>query len=279
MKKNDNMKSGGRKGAKLTWVLVVVAAVLVIVLGVMLCLLKQAPEDVPETLPPTEPPTQAPTDEPTELPTEPDETEPPVMLEHLAVFYEQNQDTAGWLKINDTVVDYLVMHAPEEFDKYLRTDFYGNRVTSGMLFVDEACSFDPESDNLIIHGHNMSNGSMFHDLLKYKDKKFWEEHPEIQFSTLYEERTYEVLAAFYDKIYMATDDVFKFYQFIDAEDEAHYDEAIAYFKDKAEYDTGVTAEYGDKLLTLVTCSYHTGYGRFVVVAREVTDDAVQTSAE
>ena len=88
---------------------------------------------------------------------------------------------------------------------------------------------------------------------------------------MYEEKTYEIIAAFYDRVYYKYEDCFKFYQFIDAEDEAHFQEAIDYFKKTALYDTGVTAEYGDKLITLVTCAYHVDNGRFVVVAKDVTD--------
>ena len=40
-------------------------------------------------------------------------------------------------------------------------------------------------------------------------------------------------------------------------------------EESALYDTGVTAQYGDELLTLSTCSYHVTNGRFVVVARRI----------
>jgi sortase B len=110
---------------------------------------------------------------------------------------------------------------------------------------------------------------MFRTLMSYEDEKFWKDHPQIQFSTLYENRTYEVLAAFYDRVYYKHEDVFKFYQFVNAETEENYKEAINYYKAHSLYDTGVTAEYGDRLLTLVTCAYHEEFGRFVVVARQL----------
>lgn len=77
-----------------------------------------------------------------------------------------------------------------------------------------------------------------------------------------------MLAAFYDRVYYKTENCFKFYQFIDAADEVEFDNAVAKFRSKALYDTGVTASYGDRLITLVTCAYHTENGRFVVVARK-----------
>lgn len=213
--------------------------------------------------------------EPTE--TEPEETEP-VMLEHMAELYAQNPDIAGWLTIEGTVIDYPVMHTPDDYDKYLYADFNGKFDVNGMLIAKDGASLDPktESDNITISGHNMLSGSMFGTLAKYKDEAYWKEHPVIKFSTLYEEREYEVIAVFYDRIYKKTDVCFKYYQFIDAETEEEYQEAIDYYMENALYDTGLTAEFGDRLLTLNTCAYHVKNGRFVVVAREITEPEEQT---
>jgi sortase B len=207
--------------------------------------------------------------ETTVAPTE--ETNPLVIMDFFIEKLNENPDITGWVTIEGTKLDYPVMYTPSEPDKYLHADFNGNWSIGGVPYLEEGCSLSPESDNLIIYGHNMANGTMFHTLMSYDQKHFWEAHPTIRFSTLYEERTYEIIAAFYDRVYYKYEDCFKFYQFIDAEDEAHFQEAIDYFKKTALYDTGVTAEYGDKLITLVTCAYHVDNGRFVVVAKDVTD--------
>ncbi len=193
------------------------------------------------------------------------------ILPQLEAYYEKNQELAGWITIEGTELDYPFMYTPEDPQNFVPVDLDGNYSSSGTIFVDANCSLNPESDNLILHGHNMRDGSMFRTLLSYQDESFWEEHPVIRFSTLYEEREYEVLAVFYDRVYYADEDCFKFYQFIDAENEAEYNEAIAYYQENTLYDTGVTAQYGDRLITLSTCSYHEANGRFVVVARECTE--------
>ena len=180
--------------------------------------------------------------------------------------YEQNPDLFGWVCIEDTVLDYPVMHTPDDPEKYLRLSFEGETSTAGTPFMDAKCGID--SDNYIIYGHNMKNGTMFREILQYANKSYWQEHPMIRFDTLYEQGEYEVLAAFYDRVYYADENCFKFYRFIKAADKADYDNAIQNYKEKSLYDTGVTAEYGDKLITLVTCSYHEEHGRFVVVARQ-----------
>lgn len=209
--------------------------------------------------------------DPTETTAALEVTGPKVMLENMAALYEQNPDTAGYIKIADTKLDYPVMYTPDDEEKYLYLSFEGKRHLSGLPFIDKDCSLDPRSDNLIIYGHNMANGTAFRTLMSYEQKNFWEEHPTFTYSTLYEEKTYEIFAVFYDRVYYKYEDHFRFYRFVDAADEEEFNEAITYFKEKSVYDTGITAEYGDKLITLVTCAYHVDNGRFVVVGREVTD--------
>lgn len=264
-----------KKSKRILWgvigVLTVILAILLVCAG---CLSmsggESAPSDPPATQNSDQPQTTAPSQTESQ-PTVPENTEP-VMLERLTEWYEKNDALVGWLKIDGTVIDYPVIHTPEDPDEYLRKNIEGKFSMEGTLFVEGNCSMDPESDNIIIYGHNMKRGTMFHDLMNYKKKSYWEERPLISYSTLYEERTYEIVAAFYDRVYYTHEKVFKFYQFIDYETEEEFDRAIVYYKEKSEYDTGVEPVFGDKLLTLVTCSYHEDNGRFVVVAREVTED-------
>lgn len=216
------------------------------------------------TVPPTTQATIPPTTQATEAPTEPTEPEPEILPQYQELS-QQNPDLWGWLTIPDTKIDYPVMYTPQEPEKYLYADFSGSYSYSGTPFLDEFCT--PESDNLLIYAHNMNNGTMFRPLLKYDSVTYCRSHPVIQLNTLYEEREYEVMAAFYDRVYYAREDAFKFYKFIDAADEAEFDDTIATLKEKSLYDTGITAEYGDQLVMLVTCSSHTANGRFVLVGR------------
>ena len=193
-------------------------------------------------------------------------TEPREILPRFQELYEKNPDLAGWLTVPGTKIDYPVMYSPDEPERYLHANFEVGYSFAGLPFIDAACNV--ESGNRIIYAHNMLDGSMFRTLLKYQQKDFWQRNPVISFSTLYEEQEYEVVAAFYDKVYKKTDTNFKFYQFYDTSDQKHFDEAMAYYKKHALYDTGVTAQCGDLFLTLVTCAYQTENGRFVVVARQ-----------
>lgn len=261
----------GRKNSPVSRILLVVALVSALIFGVtvfsalrnQIALKRMAAETARETTPIS---TSAPaeTTVPTQATVPP--TEPREVLPRLQEQYEKNPDLAGWLTIPGTRIDYPVMYSPDEPERYLHANFEVSYSFAGLPFIDAAC--DPESGNRIIYAHNMLDGSMFRTLLKYQQKDFWQRNPVISFNTLYEEQEYEVVAAFYDKVYKKTDTNFKFYQFYDTSDQSRFDEAMAYYREHALYDTGVTAQCGDLFLTLVTCAYQTENGRFVVVARK-----------
>lgn len=182
-----------------------------------------------------------------------------------AKLHGMNEDCAAWLQIPDSPMDYPVMHTPEDQQYYIRRDFYGRNSVSGTPFMGDRC--DVDSDSIIVYGHNMKNGTMFGSLDLYDDKAYWEEHPVIHFATLEEDREYEVVAAFRTRIYLDDEPGFRYYQYVGDLDEALFDEFMAQVNRVKIYDTGVDVAYGDKLLILSTCSYHTDEGRYVVVGR------------
>ena len=108
---------------------------------------------------------------------------------------------------------------------------------------------------------------MFGALENYKSKDFYEEHKTIRFDTLTKRDEYEIIAVFKTVAYSSAG--FRYYDFVDTEDENAFNAYIAKCKELALYDTGVTAEYGDRLITLSTCEYSAQNGRLVVVAKKV----------
>lgn len=183
------------------------------------------------------------------------------------VLKERNPDFFGWLSIEETKLDYPVMHTPEDGEYYLRRDFEGNHSKSGVPFLSADC-FEG-CGNYLIYGHHMNNGTMFASLLSYADRAYWEQHSVIRFDTLTTSGEYEVLAAFYSEAYPKdAEGVFRYYQYTDLSDASVFADYVEQVQKAALYDTGIHAVYGDELLTLSTCSYHTKNGRFVVVARK-----------
>lgn len=191
----------------------------------------------------------------------------PVLNRYRALHLE-NGDLAGWLSIEGMQIDYPVMQC-EDDEYYLHHDFDGSESKYGCLYVRERADLE-EGTNFVIYGHNMKDGSMFGDLDFYKEEAFCREHSRIAFDTLYAEYEYEVVAVFLSQIYEENDDVFKYYQFYEAETEEEFEDFYQNIKKLSLYDTGVSAEFGDQFLTLSTCAYHVKDGRLAVVAKRVT---------
>lgn len=185
--------------------------------------------------------------------------------------YLQNNDMVGWIKIEDTKINYPVMQSKDNPNFYLKHGFDKAYTDYGCPYIQENCDVDIPSDNLIIYGHNMKDGSMFSGLMKYTDKSFWESHKTISFDTLTEKCDYEIIAAFKTVVYTDSPESFKYYQFINADTGDEFNAYITKCKELALYDTGVTAEYGDKLITLSTCEYSRNNGRMVVVAKKIAE--------
>jgi len=178
--------------------------------------------------------------------------------------FEQNSDMIGWIAIDGTSINYPVMHTPERPNFYLNHNFEGRWCEFGVPYIFEYSSFDPHSDNITIFGHNMRNGSMFAALVGYEDEDFFREHPVIRFDTLAGFGEYEIIAAFF-----ARPTVFEFHSFVDAVDRDEFEEFVRRIEEYSLYDTGITAEYGDRLLTLSTCVRGRSAYRFAVVARKI----------
>ena len=184
---------------------------------------------------------------------------------NLKELYELNNDFIGWLKINDTNISYPVMQTDNNRkDYYLRKNFYKEYSQLGTPYIAEYCNVQT-SDNVIIYGHHITNYQMFGELEKYKNKDFYDNHKMINFNTIYGNADYEIIAVFKTVAYTG----FKYYEFINSNSQNEFDTYIKRCKELSLYETGETAKYGDKLLTLSTCEYSAKNGRLVVVANKI----------
>ena len=192
------------------------------------------------------------------------------MLPGYAELYEINNDLVGWMRIEGTEIDYPVMQTPGRTDFYLKRNFDKDHSERGCLYVREECDVFRPSDNVTIYGHTMMDGSMFAYLHEYQDKEVWEDNRLIFFDTLYEYHVYEIFSVFITTASLG--EGFSYHQMEDAESEEDFDEFIAKCKALALYDTGITPEYGDKIICLSTCEYSDpdGNGRLVVAAVRIS---------
>ena len=189
------------------------------------------------------------------------------ILSEYGELFLQNPDMVGWISIAGTKLNYPVMQTPNNPNFYLKHNFEKAYSDLGTPYIQENCNI-AESDNLVIYGHHIKGGKMFGALNDYKSKSFYEEHKTILFDTLTEQAEYEIVAVFKTVAYSS--EGFRYYDFVNAENAEAFDEYIAKCKELALYDTGVSAEYGDRLITLSTCEYSAQNGRLVVVAKKVS---------
>ena len=166
--------------------------------------------------------------------------------------YEQNPDLVGWLTIDGADIDLPVVQTPGNNEYYLRRGFDRLYATGGTLFMDEHCSIDPADPtvNWLIYGHNMTDGSMFGHLTRYRSEEFYQQHPTFRFDTLYEMGTYQIVAAI-DTTLGA--DELPYYTFFDAATKIEWEQRVNAITALSLYDTGVTPQYGQQLLVLSTC--------------------------
>lgn len=185
-----------------------------------------------------------------------------------AALRDKNSDFIGWISIDGTNLDFPVMYAPTNKDFYLRHDFNKEYSIYGVPYLDEKTTLgaNAESDNLIIYGHNMKTGTIFGCLTGYKKVDYYQQHPSIEFDTVYGDAQYEVFAAF--AIDVVNDTSFVYNQYVDMDEES-YNAYVEEVCRRSDVDTGIRPAYGEQLLTLSTCEYSTDNGRFVVVARRV----------
>ena len=188
----------------------------------------------------------------------------------LEEFQKQNSDIVGWIEIENTNINYPVLQTSDN-SYYMNHNYKKEESKNGSIFIDKDFSWNPPSSNLLIYGHNMKNNTMFQDLLKYKDRNFYINHPTIRFTTNEQDVYFEIISVFESKVYYTSDkNVFRYYYFINSKSEEEYNEFVRNAKNASLYNIDNTAVYGDQLMTLSTCSYHVKDGRFAVVAKKST---------
>lgn len=183
---------------------------------------------------------------------------------------KENPDIIGWLQIENSKINYPILQGKDN-SFYMTHDYKKEYSKDGSLFLDKAYDFTVPSTNLLIYGHNnIGSKEMFVDLIKYKDKEFYNNHKIIRFTTDKEDAKYEIISVFLSRVYYKSEkDVFRYYFFINAGNEKEFNDYVTNAKKASLHEIDATAKYRDQLLTLSTCSYHTEDGRLAVVARKI----------
>ena len=193
------------------------------------------------------------------------------MLPEFYALYDKNPDVKGYIKIPGTKIDYPVVQSSDN-DYYLHHTF--DRVVDGhaSLFLDFRNRLSPQSDNLIIYGHNMADGQMFGQLNFFQKIDTLSGSSVITFNTIYGDYQWKIFAVFMSNTDSKLGYVFDYLQ-TDFNSDAAFDSFVSEAKARSMFNIPVDVKPGDKLLSLSTCAYELpdGAERLVIMARRVRD--------
>lgn len=189
------------------------------------------------------------------------------VLPEYAELIQQNPEMVGWISIDDTGINYPVVQKDNTY--YLTHGFDQSNNTNGSIFMDERCSIVSPTINTIIYGHNMKSGMMFGGLKNYLQAGYLESHKYIQFNTIYEKRTYEIVAVCLSEVQYQDEDAYRYYDFITSTSAQDLQDFVENVDSLAVYGNADGLTLQDKLLTLSTCNSYTEDGRLFVVAKQV----------
>ncbi len=185
---------------------------------------------------------------------------PDFTIDHDALL-EINDDYLGWLYVEGTNIDYPVV-STEDNNYYLKVTFSQHYSIAGAVFMDSRVTEGLESRHLAFHAHRMNDDSMFGTLHYYEDEEFFKEHPLFWFFP----KTGGVWVCEVFSVYVDTNDSDAYtYSFGSEEEFMSFAQECA---SRSQYETGVTPQEGDQILTLSTCK-RDNYYRTIVHARVI----------
>ena len=197
-------------------------------------------------------------------------------MKKLKELQKENSDIIAWIEIENSKINYPVLQG-EDNSFYMTHDYKKEYSKDGSLFLDKDYDWNIPSSNLLIYGHNnRGSAEMFVDLMNYKKEGYYKNHKIIRFTTAEEDAEYEIISVFLSRVYYKSEtNVFRYYYFINAENEQEFNDYVENSKKASLYDIDATAEYGDQLLTLSTCSFHTEDRKIGCCCEEKTLDKLQ----
>ncbi len=185
----------------------------------------------------------------------------------------KNSDTKAWLTIPGTEVDNPVVLGTDN-NFYLKHNFLKEKSRYGTLYFDAASQItaDNTSQNLVIYGHEMKDGSMFGTLKRYKNLNFYKQNPTFTMRTLYDDATYKIFSVFITNASPAQDNGYVFeYRTPVFQSQDTFLAFVSQLKERSIINTGVDVIEGDRIVTLSTCTGEFADARLVIVARRIRD--------
>lgn len=195
---------------------------------------------------------------------------------------QRNSDTVGWIRIEGTQTDNIVVQRADN-EYYVDHDVNGKKSKYGTVFADMNCLLkDTPSQNITIYGHNMKDGQMFGELKNYRQLKFYQKYPLIEFHTTGGTKDiYKIFCVAIINAYPEQDDGYAFdYRRMSFESQDAFLQWAGECVSRSMIQAPVDIKANDQILTLSTCTYEFEQARLVIMARltrEGEPSAVDTS--
>lgn len=177
-----------------------------------------------------------------------------------------NDDVVGYICFESGLVRQPVVQYSDN-SYYLKHNIYKEYSSSGTVFMDYATT--SQSENITLYGHKVfaDDTAMFSPLGRLVDKAMFEQNHRFYFYDSCCKRTFEIISVYKLDIY---EDSFNYSRtaFYGYED---FEQYISFVKGRSLVDAAYTAELGDRLMTLQTCTSNSDK-RLIVCAVEVERD-------
>jgi len=180
-----------------------------------------------------------------------------------SVLRKINPECVGWLHIDGTNISCPIVKASDNAF-YLNHDFQKEQNSHGAIFMDARNAEKMTDANTVIYGHNMKDGTMFHDLQKYKNELFCKENSDITVYTLEGEAHYKIFSVYVGR---ADNQLLQ----LDFETQQHFEAYIDSMLKQSICDMGISISSEDTFITLTTCSYENEDARMLIHAVKETE--------
>lgn len=199
--------------------------------------------------------------------------ESPIQVD-FAQLRSESSEVVGWIYSENTKINYPIVQHPGDNPTvadyyYLYRDIHGNYSGSGTPFLDVKCAGDFSDFNSVVYGHHMNDGSMFASIGDYRREGYYAEHPILYLNTPARNYRIEVFAGYITDADSNTYTVW-------FPDESSFLLYCMDMKAQSDFQSDVTVQPGDRIITLSTCSYEYYDARYVIQGRLVPLDTGTT---
>lgn len=177
-----------------------------------------------------------------------------------------NDESKGYIKLDGTRIQYpIVQHSDNDYYLVRGSDKVSNG--GGAIFMDSRCG-GLDARMSVVYGHNMMDGSMFHDLMKFSKEDFCKKNQTFDIYVGRRHYIYHIFSSFRTKA--DNEDIYKF----GFKDDDEFAKWIKKTTDKSnfKYDSEMPS-VSDKILICSTCVDNNGNRMVVCMYRgeEVVD--------